>query len=248
MNQAAAESVTDEEDEDSDGEHVEFGGEGFDLDAHIAKLIANASKQDVGSLRAAGKPVRTIKRKDKDLRESHPRFFKIDESDEELEEDERRGDQFEEDELEEEDDEDGEQESEHRTRRSMNPMDNAFQRVLMAEYADENIGELDPDDPRVRGTGLRASVLERAMDEFMEMGLSDSDDEGLLEGARAKARRRKQSGKLPSKAASNQGSDDEHEVSDDGDEDDEEHDHDSEEEEEEEEVLQVLRMWLLVVS
>jgi hypothetical protein len=230
MNQAAAEVESDQEDEEDDEDHVEFGGEGFDLDAHIAKLISNAEKQDVGSLRAAGKPIRTIKRKNNAGTESHPRFYKIDESDEDGSQDERGEDDFEEDDMEE--DEDRDDEDVNRSRRPLNPMDNAFQRVMMAEYADENIGELDPDDPRVRGTGFHASTLERAMNEFLEMGISDSDDEELLEGARAKARRRKQAGTTACR-------------SDDSDGEDEDSDEHAEDEEEEDEVIGAVFMLIV---
>ena len=42
----------------------------------------------------------------------------------------------------------------------------------LKQYDDDNIGELDPDDPDVRGTGFNEDLLDSAMDEFLAEGMA----------------------------------------------------------------------------
>ena len=49
-------------------------------------------------------------------------------------------------------------------------------RRLLKQYDEDLIGELDPDDPEVRGDGFNEDLLEGAMDEFLkERARADAD-------------------------------------------------------------------------
>ena len=243
MLQAAAEGE-EEDEEDEDGAGGTFGGKGFDLDAHIAKLLKAADEHDVGSLRTA-KVSKGLKKK-KDTAHSHPRFYNIDESDEEKEDDVRDEDDFDEDEYEEgdededddEDDDDEEHDGGHESTMKRNAkayIGTAFHRVMMSEYADENIGELDGEDPRVKGTGLHEKALESAMDEFLNMDLEDDDDANFLDAPRIRRQREKEKEQQKKPGVAGAGAEQEGDDDEDDEEDDEEGDDEGDEDEDEDE-------------
>jgi hypothetical protein len=141
----------------SEGED-DFGKPGFDLDAHFARLMARFDADEVKPP-IAGK-------------------HKYDDDDDEQGVDERKGDdggQFDDadeededddDDDEDDDDEDDDDEDEDGVVDARRVEELRIKRAIK-QYDDDYIGELDPDDPEVRGTGFNEELLDSAMDEFL---------------------------------------------------------------------------------
>lgn len=187
MLQAAAEAESDYDGEEESKEGVAFGAPGFDFDAHIAKLIQAAEEHDVGSLRTAktSKPLKS-KGKGKDATHSHPRYLNLEDSDED--DAIAEGDEG----FEEDDDDIWSGEEDEGKDGNDKFVGTAFHKVMMSEYADDNIGELDSEDPRVKGTGFHESVLEAAMNEFLHMHVDgDEDDEDFFDKPKMTKQQRK---------------------------------------------------------
>lgn len=119
--------------------------DGFDYDAHIAKLMEAAS----GVPKYKG-----------DLTDSEDDEFDSDEEDDELSD-------FEVD--------DADKEEEQRA------LDALFEKTLAEEYDDEQLGELEDDDPDTRGdVVLEGALLDEIVDDFVRVRQEMLDDEGKL--------------------------------------------------------------------
>lgn len=123
------------------------GDDGFDYDAHIAKLMAAAS----GVPKVRG-----------DL------------TDEEEDEDDEEFSDFEEEEEEEELDEEARAEEQR-------ALDALFEKTLAEEYDDEQLGELEEDDPETRGElALEGALLDEIVADFAHVQQELLDSEGKL--------------------------------------------------------------------
>ncbi|KAJ0398051.1 hypothetical protein P43SY_009988 [Pythium insidiosum] len=122
------------------------GADGFDYDAHIAKLMAAAS----GVPKFKG-----------DLTD--------DEDDEELSD-------LEDDELGEEDEMDDADKTEHQR-----TLDEAFEKLMAEEYDDDQLGELEEDDPETRGdVVLQGELLDTIVEDYANLRQEMLNDEGKL--------------------------------------------------------------------
>lgn len=125
--------------------------DGFDYDAHIAKLMEAAS--------------------------GVPKFrgnLSDDEDDDEFDED---GEEFSDEDGEEEDDEfDAADKAEEQR-----VLDELFEKTLAEEYDDEQLGELEDDDPETRGElVLEGKLLDEIVEDYVSVQLEMLNDEGKI--------------------------------------------------------------------
>jgi protein LTV1 len=136
---------------------AETGNDGFDYDAHIAKLMAAASGVGVPKFRG-------------NLTDDE------DEEDDDEDEEVSDGDEDGDDEYADLDGYAGADRSE-----KQRVLDEAFEKMLAEEYDDDQLGELEEDDPETRGdVVLEGDLLDAIVEDFVHVRQEMLNDEGKL--------------------------------------------------------------------